>query len=800
MNNTTTQKATFWKFLENHTIEIPIIQRDYAQGRKGKEELRRKFLTDLKSALDSKDDKTELKLDFVYGSKENDRLNPLDGQQRLTTLWLLHWYIAYKAGKLRKEKEELSKESRSLKKFTYETRVSSREFCEHLSEFSTEKPSAFEKTISDFIQQQTWFYSAWKQDPTIQSMLRMLSGTPNKDKDGQEIIDGLEELFSDCTREDYEKYWTRLSGDNCSIVFYYLDLLGLNLSDDLYIKMNARGEQLTSFENFKADLVGYIKEQKWATTNDIPIKMDTTWTDIFWKNKAEDGKIDEIYFAFLNRFFLNELICNKNEKSNYAKAAGEIEGDSVFKLLYGNKSDDSQILYQSFEKYKGCITIETLTSLKNTLDNFADFVKDKQLDEINKLFLPTWDDKSDFSFIPKYTKDKPITTLTQPQRVVFYTICKYFEKNKYNESSFRQWMRVVWNLVENGNINTIDSMIANIRLIDELSEHSHGIYTFFADDKTEIRSDANKEQIKEEIEKAKKIIEDNSWEGKIISAEKYTFFKGAIRFLFRNGNGVVDWNDFDAKWENAQNYFGKNDSYKSSAIHLRNLISHFTKWEQFWGFSYSNETWKFLLTSSKWANPVHLLLTNELANNFENYIVNLNEYDPNLQKKQKKVQEDLVRTNLLDEIADKRCELYWKYDNYALYPPNARADYKKYVIANPRNSVLSALLEERKITSHQKIDGCDFFWGWDINFKYKHTDEQEYSFRWQYSAWVDMYEGNEKLFDRHGDDYKQLHTHFNGKEDGLHFTDADSLVKEMIRCINKYKALQSPTFSDVSKA
>ena len=198
-------------------------------------------------------------------------------------------------------------------------------------------------------------------------------------------------------------------------------------------------------------------------------------------------------------------------------------------------------------------------------------------------------------------------------------------KNKYNEFSFRQWMRVVWNLVENGNINTIDSMIANIRLIDELSEHSHGIYTFFADDKTEIRSDANKEQIKEEIEKAKKIIEDNSWEGKIISAEKYTFFKGAIRFLFRNGNGVVDWNDFDAKWENAQNYFGKNDSYKSSAIHLRNLISHFTKWEQFWEFSYSNETWKFLLTSSKWANPVHLLLTNELADNFENYIVNLNE-------------------------------------------------------------------------------------------------------------------------------------------------------------------------------
>ena len=164
MNNTTTQKVTFWKFLEDPTVEIPIIQRDYAQGRKGKEELRKKFLTDLKFSLDNN---TELKLDFVYGSKENDRLNPLDGQQRLTTLWLMHWYIAYKAGELT-DKAIVDR----FKKFTYETRVSSREFCEHLSEFSTEMSKEFQGTISDFIQQQTWFYSAWKQDPTIQAMLR----------------------------------------------------------------------------------------------------------------------------------------------------------------------------------------------------------------------------------------------------------------------------------------------------------------------------------------------------------------------------------------------------------------------------------------------------------------------------------------------------------------------------------------------------------------------------------------------------------------------------------------------------
>ena len=117
-------KTTFWNYLKNNHIEIPIIQRDYAQGRLGKENLRKNFLGDLKKALDNeppyKD--SEMKLDFVYGSTENDRLNPLDGQQRLTTLWLLHWYIALRAGMLNEENCAI------LRRFTYETRISSREF------------------------------------------------------------------------------------------------------------------------------------------------------------------------------------------------------------------------------------------------------------------------------------------------------------------------------------------------------------------------------------------------------------------------------------------------------------------------------------------------------------------------------------------------------------------------------------------------------------------------------------------------------------------------------------------------
>ena len=46
MNNNA-KAISFWHFLKENTIEIPIIQRDYAQGRMGKENLRKNFLEDL---------------------------------------------------------------------------------------------------------------------------------------------------------------------------------------------------------------------------------------------------------------------------------------------------------------------------------------------------------------------------------------------------------------------------------------------------------------------------------------------------------------------------------------------------------------------------------------------------------------------------------------------------------------------------------------------------------------------------------------------------------------------------------
>lgn len=190
--------VSLWQLLGKCRIVIPIIQRDYAQGREGKEFLRQRFLSSLKRALDGGSTDV-LSLDFVYGSQQDDQLQPLDGQQRLTTLWLLHWYIALRA-------EKLAEAGERLRKFSYETRISARRFCEQLctpANFEAFQPNDH---VVGFICQSTWFYSEWRQDPTIQAMLRMLGGTSSN------LCDGIEPLFQE-VKVDFVRYWNSLVRD-----------------------------------------------------------------------------------------------------------------------------------------------------------------------------------------------------------------------------------------------------------------------------------------------------------------------------------------------------------------------------------------------------------------------------------------------------------------------------------------------------------------------------------------------------------------------------------------------------------
>ena len=229
-------------------VEIPIIQRDYAQGRKDEYEVRNTFLDALYLALttDHTNTNQSLDLDFIYGNIEYGIFSVLDGQQRLTTLFLLHWFLAVKNHRTAEFRERFTINNKS--RFTYKTRPSSTEFFDALTADDnfenklTQPEDLNDYSVSGVISDSNWFYLSWKQDPTVQACLHML--------------DAIQKKFSVYEGDLYQRL---INTETPYITFQFLRLESFGLSDELYIKMNARGKPLTSFENFKAKLEQIIE-------------------------------------------------------------------------------------------------------------------------------------------------------------------------------------------------------------------------------------------------------------------------------------------------------------------------------------------------------------------------------------------------------------------------------------------------------------------------------------------------------------------------------------------------------------
>lgn len=256
-------------------IEIPLIQRDYAQGRDlaSVRTIRENFLDVLHDAVNGGD---PVGLDFVYGEVVDGTLEPLDGQQRLTTLFLLHWYIASRAG------HETA--FQPWADFSYATRSSARLFCSRLVRFAL--PNAVDPPSAQ-ITDQPWYLHVWLHDPTIQSMLVM--------------VDAIHDRFG---QDDLEADWMRLTDpEHLAVSFHVLPIEDMGSTEDLYIKMNSRGKPLTDFENFKARLEKVLDGSERAT--EFGHKVDGAWADVMWPLRGSDDDVDDEFLSYFR--FIIEL-------------------------------------------------------------------------------------------------------------------------------------------------------------------------------------------------------------------------------------------------------------------------------------------------------------------------------------------------------------------------------------------------------------------------------------------------------------------------------------------------------------
>ena len=456
-------KYTFWELLNNYKIEIPKIQRDYAQGRTDVTIVKivEKFLDDLKNSIRNNE---ELNLDFVYGRVENDILIPLDGQQRLTTLFLIHWYIALKENKLTDEIITI------LSKFTYETRVSSEDFCKNLVAENLDYNSIngeISKTITD----SKWFFLSWELDPTVSAMLNML--------------DTIHDKFQDIEEPLFEKLEKEIN-----ITFQFLPLEQFKLTDELYIKMNARGKPLTEFENFKANFSQYLKSIEEKS------KLDNEWLDIFWNlEKTENSEIvtenvDEKFFNFF-----------KNITLNFYAETNEIDREFV-------------------DNY-------------NLFDTYNDVYRNKEyVTRITKVF----DGLIDFNDTENIFQNFISSSLNYWQRLRFYSLGHFFiqyaKVTNENKLILERWLRITRNLINNTRIEGAKEFESGIQSINKLSENISDIYTYVSSSSDTIKYFA-KLQREEESLKARLILEDENWENLFIKNEQHSYFDGQVGFILQ---------------------------------------------------------------------------------------------------------------------------------------------------------------------------------------------------------------------------------------------------------------------------
>lgn len=250
-------------------ISIPKIQRDYAQGRVNEKDVRKNFLDTLFDFIIGKSADQHVELDFVYGKVDTSSspyvFLPIDGQQRLTTLFLLHLFVGNCAGA---DLSFMTYGNQKRSRFSYETRDLSKQFCDRLVN-DTIIPRSEWPDITGFIKRQWWFTGLWKSDPTISSMVTML--------------EEIEHRFASM-RHDQKAMGQAWENLKHNIEFWFLDLDDLQATDDLYIKMNSRGKELSKFEHFKAMADAYVKkayEMHPAPT--FVHELDTAWTDLFWQ-------------------------------------------------------------------------------------------------------------------------------------------------------------------------------------------------------------------------------------------------------------------------------------------------------------------------------------------------------------------------------------------------------------------------------------------------------------------------------------------------------------------------------------
>lgn len=488
-------------------IYIPRIQRDYAQGRYNEEArvIRDNILDDVSTGR-------PLSWGIVFGVSEDKIIEdgsnkkcfiPIDGQQRLTTLYLLNLYGA------KRHKIDFD----YLQNFNYETRNASKDFIEGLvKNWHGDKNDL---SLKEHIINQGWFLNYWLLDPTVDAVLNMLTSIDNRFANRKDVFENLDRIS-----------------------FEFLDLKSLDLNETLYLKMNSRGRKLSQFDKIKSEFdkilsksnvdIDVCKFDLYADSHLNSLStfadkwrycIDRKWSDIFWDKSSHN--FDVTFIAFI----VNYLVAGAGKDYEFTDNLLNMDfSDSEFFLPW-------KYIYSYLIVGENChLFLERIASV------------------LNKILY-----NIDNSNVVQKLIRRPAN---YPERAIQYGLLS-FAGSDYSSIAFKEWERFVFNYASN-TVDDKETFFAFAKRIkDEFCTHSNDILTYLASKYD--REKYDREQLNEEYFKAYVILNRRDLAQIIRVSERHPLLCGRIRPLIAEGehynadtlvpiwNNFIDWFGEDGK-------------------------------------------------------------------------------------------------------------------------------------------------------------------------------------------------------------------------------------------------------------
>lgn len=513
----------FKKLINDYIIYVPEFQRNYLQGDDSNESIKYKrdrLLDDIFDCIKSQS--KSMDLGFIYGRVEQSYKGklfyPYDGQQRLTTLYFLYLLIYFKF----KKYDEIDS---IKKKLSYQTRISTNRFIESFLSWildSKEKDNIYNdfwnkdgKDLKGFIMSQDRFMmTEWNYDVSIINMLSIIveiSGRIKKNLgDKAEIVNFIDKDENNPFQFD----------------FIYVD--DISKSDDLYIKINARGKALSPFENLKSDIDEY-----W--NNEDKTKLDAEWTEYVWNQLDENDKnkeksFDNSFYDLLSNIFYLQYLVDLDQNNINDKILIEIENK------YKKGIVDKEWITEKL-CHVSCPMISSF--LDAMIDSFDSIKDNEQIESVNRKIFGLGD----------YQNNNGQNKIERADLfeifVYYYSVSSLFRKNDMEFTDKRNLLNeietVTNRIIENqrpylDSPTNLVKALKSVKVLIDNSIESHGVYKFFLsidnDTKESIRKGLMKEQVQEEILKAKLIDKDSRYVDLFDKSYKELKNKGQLGFIF----------------------------------------------------------------------------------------------------------------------------------------------------------------------------------------------------------------------------------------------------------------------------